>query len=93
MIHIHHCGYSSFVAALDNIITLLLRFFLTPLTITYGYILVSLASLTFEEWVQSLKIGSSMLVWKIEGNEQMCIKQSSSVISIKFGVFMLVLSK
>jgi len=57
MINIHHCGYSCFVAALDNILTLLLRFFLTPLTIIDVYILVSLASLIVEEWVQSLKIG------------------------------------
>jgi len=31
-----------------------------------------------------------MLVMKIEGNEQMCIEQSSSVISLKFGVFMVI---
>jgi len=31
-----------------------------------------------------------MLVMKIEGNEQMCAKQSSSVISLKFGDFMVI---
>ena len=87
MINIHHCGYSRFVAAFDNILTLLLRFFPTPLTIIDGYILVSLQASFLRSGFSPSRLESSMSVMKIEGNEQMCINQSSSVIALKFGDF------